>query len=201
MNAPPGARRPLETEIKLPVRNPEELKRRLRELGFRRVMARHFERNVLFDFSDQRLRKAGCLLRLRFAGRRSVLTFKGRSVRSETYKVRREIETGVEDGLGVRTILGKLGMREAFGYEKYRTIYAPRRSREEPEPFHVFYDETPIGDYLELEGTERRIDQVARQLGYSSEHYITASYAALYWQSCRARGRPPGNMVFRARKS
>lgn len=201
MNAPAGTQHLLETEIKLLVRDPEDLKRRLRKLGFRRVKARHFERNVVFDFPDRRLRKAGCLLRLRFAGRRSLLTFKARSVRSEPYKVRREIETGVEDGPGLRTMLGKLGLREAFGYEKYRTVYAPGGTRREPAPFHLFYDETPIGNYLELEGPERWIDRVARRLGYSGEDYITASYGALYWRACRAKGERPGNMVFPAHKS
>jgi adenylate cyclase class IV len=42
-----------ETEIKLAVRDAKELRRRLAELGFRAVLARHFESNYLFDFPDQ----------------------------------------------------------------------------------------------------------------------------------------------------
>ena len=50
------------------MRNARTLKRRLAEVGFRQVRARHFETNYLFDFPDLRLLKANCLLRVRFAG-------------------------------------------------------------------------------------------------------------------------------------
>ena len=38
-----------EIEIKLEVRDPRALKRRLAEMGFRRVKARHFESNRLLE--------------------------------------------------------------------------------------------------------------------------------------------------------
>lgn len=114
-----------ETEIKLPVRDPRVLKRRLRELGFRRIKTRYFESNHLFDFPDQRLRKARCLLRLRFEGRQGVLTYKGAPLPSDLYKVRREVEARVSEGSRVKEILEGLGLRETFSYEKYRTVYAP----------------------------------------------------------------------------
>jgi adenylate cyclase class 2 len=65
----------------------------------------------------------------------------------------------------------------------------------------VVFDETPIGNYLELEGPQRWIDEVARQLGYSRRDYITESYAALYLKKCQVEGKTPGNMIFPARES
>ena len=190
-----------ETEIKLPVRDPQALRRRLRELGFRRVKPRYLESNHLFDFSDQRLRKARCLLRLRFEGRQGVLTYKGTPIRSDPYKVRREAETLVSDGRRVKEILEGLGLRETFFYEKYRTVYAPRGRQKASGPPYLEYDETPIGNYLELEGPARWIDQVARRLGYSRQDFLSRSYAALYFQKCAELGQKPANMVFPARKS
>jgi len=190
-----------ETEIKLEVRNPKALRQRLRELGFQPVKARHFESNYLFDFPDRRLRKARCLLRLRFVGRQSVLTFKGAPLSSRSYKIRREIETTIVDGHRLREILQNLGLREAFCYEKHRTIYGPRGKRKVLRGPHLVYDETPIGNYVELEGPRRWIDAIARQLGYSRKEYITSSYATLYWQKCLAEGKKPGNMVFPSPKS
>ena len=201
MSARSGKKHHCETEIKLPVRDPQALRRRLRRLGFRRVRARHFESNYLFDFPDQRLRKARCLLRLRFSGRQGTLTFKGMPPYSGEYKTRREIETPVGDGLVLREILEQLGLREGFRYEKYRTIYAPHGQRKGPKGPHLCYDETPVGDYLELEGSEQWIDEVARKLGYSREEYVTRGYASLYFQDCLEAGSKPGNMVFPARKS
>ncbi len=190
-----------ETEVKLAVKGPKEVRWRLAELGFRPVQARHFESNYLFDFPDQRLRKSRCLLRLRFAGERGLLTFMGAPVRSRGYKSRREIETTVEDGHRLREILLHLGMREVFYYEKFRTIFAPRGKREVSEAPHLVYDETPVGNYLELEGPERWIDEVARQLGYSRQEYITDSYAALHRKKCLEEGKKPGNMIFPTHES
>jgi adenylate cyclase class 2 len=190
-----------ETEIKLVVRDPKDIRWRLTELGFRPVLARHFESNYLFDFSDQRLRRSRCLLRLRFAGDRGLLTFKGAPLQSRDYKIRREIETSVEDGHQLREILRSLGMSEVFCYEKYRTVYAPRGKKEVSEAPHLVYDETPIGNFLELEGPERWIDEVARQLGYTRKEYITESYASLYRKKCLVEGKTLGNMIFLSRES
>ncbi len=185
-----------ETEIKLETGNPRQTRRRLAQLGFQRVKARHFENNTLFDLPNHRLRRARCLLRLRFTGSESLLTYKGAPVQSRDYKVRREIETTVEDGHELREILLSLGMREVFCYQKYRTVYAPEGRRGASEAPHVLLDETPIGNFLELEGPRRWIDQIARKLGYSRRDYITESYAALYLRKCQEEGMKPGNMVF-----
>ncbi len=190
-----------ETEIKLAVRDAKEIRWRLTELGFRTVLARHFESNYLFDFPDQRLRKARCLIRVRLAGDRGLLTYKGSPVSSHDYKIRREIETHVEDGHQMGEILLHLGLRQVFCYEKFRTIYAPRGKRDVDEAPHVVFDETPIGNYLELEGPQRWIDEVARQLGFSRRDYITESYATLYRKKCQAEGKTPKNMIFPIRES
>jgi adenylate cyclase, class 2 len=190
-----------ETEIKLEVRNPRALKRRLTELGFCAIEPRHFESNWVLDFQDQRLRKAGWLLRLRFANGRGVLTFKGAPLPARGYKIRREIEAEVEDGRQLQEILRRVGMREFFRYEKYRTVFAERLRRKSAEAPALFYDETPIGNYVELEGPTRWIDRVAGRLGYERGDYIPASYRTLYVQKCLERGKSPGNMVFRRRKS
>ena len=182
-----------EVEVKLPVADRGAIRRRLVELGFKPAVRRHFERNSLLDFPDRRLRKEGCLVRLRYAGGKSLLTFKGRRVRSGRFKVRPEIETRLTDGALILEILERLGLRIAFRYEKYRTIF---RRASDPGGTEIAYDETPIGTYVELEGPRRWIDQVARQLGYRPADYITASYGRLYLWWCEAHGRTPSHMVF-----
>jgi adenylate cyclase class 2 len=189
-----------ETEIKLPARNSKQAGT-LSRLGFKVLEPRHFESNYVFDFPDLRLRKARCLLRLRFVEGRNLLTFKGPPLRTRGYKTRREIETRVEDGVLVREILKNLGLKPVFVYEKYRTLFAGRgKAGLHPLP-EVAYDETPIGNYLELEGPAESIDAVATRLGYSRRDYIASSYLTLYLQKCRQEGKKQGNMVFRRRKS
>lgn len=185
-----------ETEIKLPVCDRAGLMRRLKALGFRRRGRRHLEINLALDFPDLRLRRAGCLLRLRFEGKRCLMTFKRASSPSRGYKTRAESESEVESGERMKEILRSLGLREKFRYEKYRTSFARPRDHAHWPRAVLEYDETPVGNFLELEGPRRWIDQMAAQLGYTSDHYITASYADLYWERCRELGKKPGNMVF-----
>jgi len=185
-----------ETEIKLLARDRKQMRKRLAQLAFKVFKARHFESNYLFDFPDLRLCRSGCLLRLRFAGAESLLTFKGPPLRTRRYGSRREIETRVEDGALLQEVLKSLGLKSVFVYEKYRTIFAgANRAGFHGSPL-VAYDETPIGNYLELEGPEKWIDKVASRLGYSPRDYITSTYLALYIQKCREEHRKPGNMVF-----
>ncbi|HUI41058.1 MAG TPA: class IV adenylate cyclase [Terriglobia bacterium] len=184
-----------EIEVKLPVHDARAVRRRLAEMGFRQVARRSLERNALFDFRGRRLRKAGSLLRLRLERGRSLLTFKGPRVGAGRFKERPEIEAGVSDGDETARMLEALGLRVAFRYEKYRTLY---RRREDPGHTEAAFDETPIGIYLELEGPRAWIDKVARGLGYRQRDYITASYGRLYLGWCEAHGRTPGDMLFPA---
>lgn len=185
-----------EVEVKLKVQSPGALKQRLNALGFVVAERRHFEANVVFDFSDLRLRRAHSLLRLRTIGRRHIVTFKGAPHPSPRYKVRREIETDVEDGRSIENIFVALGLRGVFRYEKYRTSYTEKGQRKKASSPALLYDETPIGNYVELEGPKRWIDRMAHQLGYSEKDYITASYATLHQKYCQSKGIPPGDMVF-----
>ncbi len=182
-----------EVEVKLEVRNPRALKRRLGELGFGAIRARRFESNRLYDFADGRLRKAGWALRLRFVDGCCLLTLKSGAVASRSYKIRREIETEVKDGERLSEILQRLGMREAFRYEKHRTVYGRGGSAYSSGSRQLAYDETPVGNYIELEGPKRWIDEIARQLGYQHEDYITVGYPTLYSMRRSENGGPAGS--------
>ncbi len=164
-----------EIEIKLEVSDPRAFKQRLKKLGFRRISPRRFEQNWLFDFRDSSLRHRQCALRLRLAGGQGSITFKGVRSGPARFKVRDEIETKVADARQARKILQSLGLREVFRYKKYRTLYAAQ-----PPSGILAFDETPVGDFIELEGPGRWIDSTARTLGYWRSDYITASYPALY---------------------
>ncbi|HLW78023.1 MAG TPA: class IV adenylate cyclase [Terriglobia bacterium] len=189
----------LEIEIKLAVRDPRAIKRKLKELGFRRAIARHFESNQLLDFPNLALRRAQSLLRLRSARGRSILTFKGAPGRSRQFKERPEVEAEIGDRKGLKAAIAGYGLRQIFRYDKYRTVYLPG-PQAKAQSLEIAYDETPIGNFVELEGPRRAIDAVARGLGFARRDYITASYAALYEQWRRKRRLRPGNMVFAARK-
>ena len=179
-----------EVEIKIATPSAASARALLRRNGFRLDKRRVFESNVLYDTADQALRTRSQLLRLRRAGAKAVLTYKG-APEEGPHKSREELEFSIGSAETAASVFERLGLKPYFRYEKYRTEY--RRARE---PGHVTVDETPIGVHLELEGPPAWIDRTARRLGFGREDYITASYGALYLQACAARGLPPGDMVF-----
>ncbi len=211
-----------EVEIKLCVADLAALRRRLARLGLRPpATGRVFERNILFDTPQGGLAKHGQLLRVRHvtppgnargggrgARTEAIVTYKGPAVRANPadsaqggrYKVRQEFEVGVADPEQLQLILEALGLRGWFRYEKYRTSYRLPSSLRWAEGLQVELDETPIGEFLELEGPPPAIDRVAKLLGYAPSDYITKSYLALYLDRCRKQGVPATDMVFPSMK-
>ena len=188
-----------ETEIKLRVADVDVIRRRLRNLGFRLVHRRSLEDNILFDTPDRALRKIRSILRLRHYGGNWLVTFKGTPAADSTYKSRLELETAVERPQAVQSIFEALGFRPVFRYQKYRTHYVPGEiSKGRKSASEVALDETPIGIYLELEGSRRFIDRTAHGLGYSRADYITTSYGALYLEDCRKKKIAPTDMLISA---
>src|SRR5439155_23026774 len=134
---------------------------------------------------DRRLARSGELLRIRSVGRVTLVTYKGPS-QGGPHKSREEIETTVGDANAMEEIFARLGLRPSFRYEKYRTEYSRPGSSG-----IITVDETPIGNYLEIEGAPEWIDATAKELGYSPSEYITKSYGTLYREYCSEHGIQP----------
>ena len=183
---------PVETEIKLRLHDgPGRASSILEQHGFRATGPRQLETNQTFDLPSGELRRGDRLLRLRSAGGRWIVTFKGPPAREATHKTREEIETEVSDGPAFAQILQALGYQPGFAYEKFRTTF-----KGTDEIGIVTLDETPIGNFLELEGPEYWIDRTALQLGFGTADYITASYGTLYEEYGRTHQAVPRNMQF-----
>jgi adenylate cyclase, class 2 len=189
-NAPPQMTTSVETEVKIRIRDTGEMSSRLLDSGFSIAVPREFEANTLFDTPDRSLGRNGMLLRLRQVGSKGVITWKGRGA-AGPYKSRPELETSVGSLQTIREILGHVGYDPLFRYEKYRTEF-----RQPESPGVVTLDETPIGNFLELEGPGAWIDATAQMLGFSPQAYILESYGTLYVSDCERRGVQPGHMVF-----
>jgi adenylate cyclase class 2 len=179
-----------ETEIKLAVPDVATARRLLRAAGFRISRRRVFEGNTIFDTTSATLRRKRSLLRMREAGGIRTLTYKGPPVAGK-HKSREELEIEIPAARTAAAIFDRLGFHPMFRYEKYRTEYKRAGSSGV-----ATLDETPIGVYLEIEGTPAWIDQTARQLGFGEKDYIVASYGGLYLDWCRREGCKPGDMVF-----
>jgi len=181
---------PIEVEIKLPVADLDCALAAIQGLGYELHHPRDYEANAVFDFRGSNLRRRGQLLRLRRFGQEALLTFKG-TFQEGRHKQREEIETRLSDAEAARAILERLGLRPAFRYEKFRTEY-----HRPGEHGIITVDETPIGNFIELEGPGPWIDAVAARLGYNESDYIKLSYAALYVEYRKRTGTRNRDMLF-----
>jgi adenylate cyclase class 2 len=180
-----------EIEIKLRISDRAAVLRRMDVLGWRAHGERELERNFVYDRPDGELRAAGCLLRVRDWAGVCLLTLKLPAAAAGLHKVKEEFEVEASDCTVLGKILEGLGYRLAWRYEKYRTYFELKDT-----PGVIVLDETPIGEFLELEGEPSWIDRTALELGFSSQVYITDTYGALFEEH---KARNPGvgvDMVF-----
>ncbi len=70
-------------------------------------------------------------------------------------------------------ILRALGYAPSFRYEKFRAEWTDGKGQ-------VVVDETPIGNFCEIEGPSRWIDGTAKKLEVTPADYITNNYAGLF---------------------
>ncbi|MBV8629623.1 MAG: class IV adenylate cyclase [Silvibacterium sp.] len=182
----------VEVEVKFRVADAGVLEEKLRGLGFRCVTPRTFERNVLYDTPDRRLRTQQAILRIRKYGERWVLTHKCLTPDNDPaarHKRRIETETEVADGEALGTVFTQLGYAPAFTYEKWRTEYADAKG-------HCVIDATPIGVFAELEGPTDWIDTISEKLGVESSQLSTLSYGRLFDLWREKTGSTAANLTF-----
>ena len=182
----------VETEIKFRVESLAELELQLRAAGLRVETARAFEANVLYDTPERTLRGRTEILRIRTYAGRCVLTHKrlpDAAPGEDRHKHRVETETEVADGDALAEVFRSLGLVAAFRYEKWRTEWSDGVG-------HCVVDETPIGNYAELEGAPEWIDAVAARLGVAESDYLTLSYGRLFDQWREERGSSAENLTF-----
>jgi adenylate cyclase, class 2 len=179
-----------EIEIKFRVVGLRALARKLRAAGFRLLTPRTHELNTLYDLPGEVLRARQELLRIRKYGSAWTLTHKAKG-KIGRHSSRVETETGVADGLKMDKILRALGYSPSFRYEKFRAEWTDGKGQ-------VVVDETPIGNFCEIEGSPRWIDATAKKLGVSKTDYITKNYAGLFleWKA-RTKSRAE-EMTFKA---
>jgi len=162
----------LEIEVKIKVEDPLKVREKILELGATLAKERHFETNTLFDFPSASLFSKKQALRLRTAGKKYYLTFKGTPRKSRKFKIREEYETELKNGKDGEKILQNLGLQPTLSYSKHRTTFRHRKLK-------LCLDETAAGVFLELEGKQSDIVRFAGSLGYSKKEFIKEDYILL----------------------
>ena len=184
----------VETEIKLKVDDVAGFTSGLQAAGFRLITPRSFEGNVLYDTPDRQMRGRTEILRIRNYAGRCLMTHKrlpDSGVGEDRHKHRIETETEVSDGEALAAVFLSLGLVAAFRYEKWRTEWSDGEG-------HCVVDETPIGNYAELEGSAEWIDRTAARLGIDPAQYMTLSYGRLFDVWRQQHNSPAEDLTFAA---
>ena len=178
----------LEREVKLSFESAAEARAAVLAAGAAPLRARRLQEDCLLDSCDGHVRDRRSALRVRMESGRALLTFKG-PVQPSRMKLREELETVVSDGEMLLRILHELGFTVWFRYQKYREEFAL-------DDVIVAIDETPVGVFVELEGSDRGITAMAEALGRSPSDYLLDSYRSLFVRHCEREGVAPTDMLF-----
>ncbi len=184
---------PVETEIKFRIDDLDGLTHRLKAAGFTLKTPRSFESNVLYDTPARHLRSRTEILRIRNYAGRCLLTHKRLpdpgTPGEDTHKHRIETETEISNGQALTQVFHSIGLEPAFRYEKWRTQWTDGQG-------HCDVDETPIGNFAELEGSPQWIDATAARLGIEPSQYIIFSYGRLFDIWCEQHNSSAQHMTF-----
>jgi len=178
----------IEREIKLKYDSVESARAAVLAAGATPLLGRRLQEDALLDTEDESLRRRRCVLRIRLENGNSRITFKG-PVQPSVMKVRDEFETIVGDGVVLLRVFEELGFHVWFRYEKYREEFCH-------EEVIVAVDETPVGVFVEIEGSEAGIASMARLLGRRPDDYILDSYRGLFLKYREEFGLTGSDMVF-----
>jgi adenylate cyclase class 2 len=178
----------VEREIKLRYDSVESARAAVLAAGATPLRGRRLQVDALLDTEDESLRRRRCVLRVRLENGKSRITFKG-PVQPSEMKLRDELETIIGDGVLLLRIFEELGFHIWFRYEKYREEFSH-------EEVIVAIDETPVGVFVEIEGSEQGITTMARSLGRRPDDYVLDSYRGLFLKYREQYGLGGTDMVF-----
>ena len=178
----------IEREIKLSFESVEEARTAVLAAGATPLLCRRLQEDSLLDTEEESLRRRRCVLRIRVENGKSRITFKG-PVQPSIMKLRDEFETVIGDGVLLLHIFVELGFHVWFRYEKYREEFAH-------EDVIVAIDETPVGVFVEIEGSEQGIASMAEALGRTPDEYVLDSYRGLFLKHREAFGLTGTDMLF-----
>lgn len=162
----------LEIEVKFFIKNPEEIKKLLFQMGATGSQ-KVFESNLRYEDKDRNLKRNGQLLRLR-QDNACRLTFKSRpGFEDSGFKVFHELEVQVDNCDKMDAILQSLGYHAVQVYEKWRETFILGQT-------HICLDSLPFGLFLEIEGSRLDIKTIADHLELPWSQRITKNYLALF---------------------
>lgn len=167
----------VEIEKKYRLKDPQGMRRLLRNLGAKKIQSGR-EENQFWDF-EGRLEARKTTLRLRRHGSSCLLTVKGpRQAQKQGIDKRLEVEMAVDFEIA-RSLLAALGFKRWLQYVKSREVYQLGKSI-------VTVDHLGRGGwFVEIEGSIKDILAIEKKLTLTSAEVESRSYLAIVLKKTR----------------
>lgn len=174
----------IETELKFKLNGGQlsSIKKLLKEKG-KVLRKRVKEETTMYDNPEKIMLITDGRVRVRTWGENAIFSYK-KPITRKKIKQEIELETEVSDAQTLIKILKKMNFQAVSGYWRYRSIWQFQQC-------HVFLDQFSFGNYLEIEGSIKKVQRVARVLGLCMNDNLTGSYDGIYKKICQKRKTRP----------
>ncbi|MFA6888131.1 MAG: class IV adenylate cyclase [Candidatus Woesearchaeota archaeon] len=175
---------PIETEVKIKIDAVEPIKQKL--LGMKAELYKKRALQTDLYFGNKKLRKNGQTLKIRD---NAIFTYKGPAEKKKNIRSNEEIEIMIDNAAYLQLLLEKLGYVQYWKKERYRESYLINMTQ-------ICIDETPMGNFIEIEGKKENILDIAKRLGFSQKDFSADGYGKI-WREYAKKNKCKGDMVFK----
>ncbi len=173
----------IELKFKIEENQINSILENLQRIGFSFGHSRFYEKTVMFDNKDKIMQKTDGRIRLRSSGDLIELGYK-KPLTREGIKKEIEYEVSVSDFELTEKILKEMGFYPTTSYERYRTLLIDNNKTK------VTIDEYPFAVFIEIEGEENKIIEIASKLDLNLKKNLTDACDTLFQQWRKERGLP-----------
>jgi len=146
----------IEIELKYAIEDPEIIAKKLSSLKANIEKKRTHELSIMYDNPQELMQKTDGRIRARKSGENIEFCYK-KPITREGIKKEIEYEVTVSNFEMLEKIINEMGFFEVSSYERYRTTYKINNSK-------ITIDEYPFANYIEIEGDEKEITDIATSL-------------------------------------
>jgi adenylate cyclase class 2 len=178
-----NSKKMIEIELKFQIHTNQinKLIGRLQKLGFTVATKRTYEKTVMYDNPQNLMLITDGRVRLRQSGDKIEFSYK-KPITREGIKQEIEYEVVVSNFAEMENILEAMEFSATTSYERYRKTFMPNTK------VKITLDEYPYATFLEIEGGEKEIKAMARELGFNLKNNLTKPCDTLFTEWRKERG-------------
>jgi len=184
-----------EIEIKIQIEDKNEIKEIQKKLkSLNGISApKIFQRTFRLDTPSFDLEQKGIFLRTRKEGENAVMTVKIKFLKTNNtnYFQRKEFEISIDSAENGAELLRNLGFSKQKIFEKYRELWTFEKKE-----VQVTIDNLPFGDFIEIEGSKKEIEEMIKSLGMINKKRIINTYWDLFDEWKKKKGINGKDIVF-----